>query len=223
MTKEYTAALRKHLKQGPRASLQPARVLGREAVSLGFETLDVARIHQGALAALEASSHDGIVRRAELFFKETITPIEKTHRAAIETNAHLDQVHKKLDRRTTDLAASNRSLKESIVRRRNAEEALKTSLRNAENLLDESHRLQEHLQHLTHQIMSANEDKRRKISCDLQNEIGQTLVGINVRLLTLKKEAAVEALHKEVASTRRLVDRSVKRIKRFARQFGKLS
>jgi hypothetical protein len=48
-------------------------------------------------------------------------------------------------------------------------------------------------------------------------------VGINVRLLTLKKEAAAEALQKEVVSTRRLVDKSMKRIKRFARQFGKLS
>jgi signal transduction histidine kinase len=221
--RQYAAALRKHLKEGPQASFQPARALGREAVGLGLETLDVARIHQGVLADLEASSRDGIVKRAELFFIETITPIEKTHRAAVETNVHLDRVHRKLDRRTTDLAVSNQCLKQSIVRRRNAQQALKTSLRNAEKLLNQSYSLQKHLRHLTHQIISADEDKRRKVSCDLQNEIGQTLVGINVRLLTLKKEAAAEALQKEVVSTRRLVDKSMKRIKRFARQFGKLS
>jgi signal transduction histidine kinase len=86
--------------------------------------------------------------------------------------------------------------------------------------LEESRRLQAHLQHLTHQILSAQEDKRKKISHDLQDEIAQTLLGINVRLLTLKKEAALntEGFKKEIASTQRLVDKSVRSIKRFARE-----
>jgi len=76
---------------------------------------------------------------------------------------------------------------------------------------------------LTHQILTAQEDKRKKISRDLQDEIAQTLLGINVRLLTLKKEAALnaEGFKKDIASTQRLVDKSVKTIKRFAREFGK--
>ena len=55
--------------------------------------------------------------------------------------------------------------------------------------MKESWRLQKHLRHLTHQILSAQEEKRKKISRELQDEIAQTLLGINVRLLTLKKEA----------------------------------
>ncbi len=51
----YLAALRKHLKQGPRASLQPALGLGRRAVVLGLETLELARMHEQALGALELS------------------------------------------------------------------------------------------------------------------------------------------------------------------------
>jgi signal transduction histidine kinase len=88
--------------------------------------------------------------------------------------------------------------------------------------LEESRRLQKHLKQLTHQILSAQEEKRKKISRDLQDEIAQTLLGINVRLLTLKKEAAVntEGLKKEIAGTQRLVDMSMKSIKRFAREFG---
>ena len=88
--------------------------------------------------------------------------------------------------------------------------------------MKESRRLQKHLQRLTHQILSAQEDKRKKISRELQDEIAQTLLGINVRLLTLKKAAAAnaEGLKKEIASTQRLVDKSVKTIKRFAREFG---
>lgn len=223
LTARYVTALRKHLKQGPRASLQPARELGRQAVSLGLETLDVARIHQEALATLEASSsRDGVIERAETFFTETITPIEKTHEAALKTNLRLNQLNKKLGRRTVDLAVSKRSLKQRIVRRKTAEKALKKSEERSKKLLEESHRLQKRLQHLTHQFMAAQEDKRKQMSRDLQDEIAQTLLGINVRLLTLKYEAAVntEGFEKEIASTQRLVDKSVKQIKQVAREFG---
>jgi signal transduction histidine kinase len=224
LSRQYASALRKHLRQGPQASLQPARGLGRQAVASGLETLDVAIIHNKALAALEASaSRNGIIGRAETFFTEAITPIEKTHRAALKTNAHLNQLNKTLGRRTLDLAASNQSLKQGIVRRKTAQQALKKSEKRSKKLLSESRRLQRHLQHLTHQILSAHEDKRKTISKDLQDEIAQTLLGINVRLLTLKKEAAVdtESLQKEIASTQRMVDMSVKNIKRFAREIGK--
>jgi signal transduction histidine kinase len=224
LSQRYRASLQKHLKQGLRASLQPARRLGRQAVALGLETLDVARIHEGALATLESSSsRDGIIKRAEIFFSETITPIEKTHRAALKANVRLSQLQRRLGRRTVDLVASNRSLKQRIAQRKTVEQALKKRGEHFKKLLKESLALQKYLQHLTHQILSAQEDKRKEISRDLQDEIAQTLLGINVRLLTLKKEAAVNAkgLQKEIASTQRLVDMSVKSLDRFAREFGK--
>src|SRR2546430_2017728 len=224
LSRRYQAALQKHLTQGPQASLQPARQLGRQAVRLGLETLDVARIHEGALAALEASSsRDGIIKRAEIFFAEAVTPIEKTHHAALNAATRLNQVNKTLDRRTVDLAASNRSLKQSIVHRKTVEKALKKSEGHSKKLLEESRRLQKHLRHLTHRILTAQEDKRKKISRDLQDEIGQTLLGINVRLLTLKKEATVnaEGFKKDIASTQRLADKAKRSITRFAREIGK--
>jgi signal transduction histidine kinase len=224
LSQQYVTALKKHLKQGSRASLESARGLGRQAVASGLETLDVARMHAGALAALEASSsRDGVIKRAEIFFAETIIPIEKTHQAAVKASLHLSQLHKTLGRRAVDLATSNQSLKQGIARRKTAEQALKKSGKRSKKLLEESRRLQKHLQHLTHRILSAQENRRKKISHDLQDEIAQTLLGINVRLLTLKKEAGLNAagLQKEIASTRRLVDKSVAGIKRFAREYRK--
>jgi signal transduction histidine kinase len=224
LTRRYASELRKHLKQGPQASLRPARELGRQAVANGLETLDVARIHEGALADLEAaSSHDGIIKRAETFFAEAITPIESTHQVAVKAKARLSRLHKTLGQRTVDLAASNLSLKQGIARRKNVEKSLKKSGEHSRKLLEESRRLQKHLQSLTHQILSAQEDERKVISHDLQDEIAQTLLGINVRLLTLKKEAAVSTtgFKKEIASTQRLVDNSLKTIKRFVREAGK--
>jgi signal transduction histidine kinase len=224
LPQRYVTALRQHLKQGPQASLRSARGLGKQAIALGLETLDLARIHEEALASLEASSSkDGLIERAGLFFKEALTLIERSHRPAVKAGIRLDQLNKALGRRTEDLAASNKSLKQSIVRRKSAEAALKKSGGHSQKLLEESRRLQKDLRRLTHQILTAQEDKRKKISRDLQDEIAQTLLGINVRLLTLKKEAGdnAQGFQKEIASTQRLVDKSVKSIQRFAREFGK--
>jgi signal transduction histidine kinase len=224
LSRRYEWALRKYLTQGPRASLQPARGLGHQAVKLRLETLDVAKIHETTLAALEGSSSgDGVIGRAEIFFAEAVIPIEKTHHAAIETSARLNEVNKTLDQRTKDLVAANQSLKRGIARRKTVESALKASSGHSKKLLKESRRLQKHLQQLTHQILAAQENKRTQISHELQDEIAQTLLGINARLLTLKREAAVstESFKKDVASTQRLVDKSVRSIKRFAREFGK--
>lgn len=221
MSQQYVAALKKHLQQGPRAGVLSARRLGRQAVAIGLETLDVARIHERAMATLEASSSgDGIIRRAEIFLAETVTPIEQTHRAARKTNILLSQLNKTLDLRAVDLAAANRSLKQGIGRRKTAERALRKSGGQSKKLLEESRRLQKHLQHLTHQIISAQEDKRKETSHELQNEIAQTLLGINVRLLTLKKDASVNAkgFKKEIAGTKRLVEESIRSINRFARE-----
>lgn len=224
LSEGYLRELKKYLRQGPRAGFGSAYGLGRQAVAMGLETLDVAKIHDRALTALEASSSsDGLIKRAELFFRETITPIEQIHRTALRAAIRLAQLDKKLLRRTVDLAASNRSLKQSIVRRKKVEEALEKSGGHSRKLLEESRCLQKHLRTLARQILTAQEDKRKKISRDLQDKIAQTLLGINVRLLSLRKEAALnaEGFKKDIASTQRLVDQSVNSIKRFACEFAK--
>ena len=225
LSQRYAAALKKHLTQRSPTGLEAARALGSRAVATGLETLDVARIHERALARLEAaSSKDGFLKKADLFFTETIAPIEETHRAALKASARLNQLNKRLGRRKADLAASNRSLKQGTAQRKAVEMALKKSGQHYQTLLKESLALQKHLQRLTHRILLAHEDKRKKISHDLRDEIAQTLLGINVRLLTVRKSAGQHAngLQKELASTQRLVDRSKKTIERFARGYGKV-
>jgi len=85
-----------------------------------------------------------------------------------------------------------------------------------------AHIVKHNLIRLSQQILPAQEDKQEKISRDLQDETAQTSLGINVRLVSLKKVNVVntEGLKKEIASTQRVVDMSVKTIKRFAREFG---
>ena len=120
------------------------------------------------------------------------------------------------------LAASERSLKQGIAQRKTAEEALKKSGEHYSTLLEESLALQEHLRHLTHQILLAQEAERRKLSRDLRDQIAQTLLGINVRLLALRRAAKGNraTLKKEIANTQRLVQESVQSINQFASELG---
>jgi signal transduction histidine kinase len=225
LERQYVMALRRHLKREVARAMPPcgaALKLGRQAVALGLETLDLARIHAVALTTLKIPSHrNGLAKRAEAFFAEAITPIERTHRAALEAGVRLGRLNRELGRRTAALTNSNQSLQQGIVQRKTAQQAFKKSGDHSRTLLKESRRLQQHLQRLTRQILSAHEDKRKQVSRDLRDEIAQTLLGIHVRLLTLKKGAEVNAgsLKKEIASTQRLVDNSVRSIKRFACEF----
>ena len=98
------------------------------------------------------------------------------------------------------------------------EAALKQSRANYKSLLDESLALQNHLRRLTHRLLLVQEAERKKLSRDLRDEIAQTLLGINVRLLSLKRAATGNraTLKKEIASTQRLVQQSVRSINQFA-------
>jgi signal transduction histidine kinase len=222
-SKLYVTALRKHLKQGRRASFQPALRLGRQAVALGLQTLDLARVHEQALSALELpGGKNGMIKRAEIFFAEATTPIVETHRAARQSKIRMNQLNEKLSRRTEELASTNRQVKRGIVQRKSAEAALKKSGEDYSTLLKESLQLQEGLRQLTHRALVAQENERKNISRELQNEIAQTLLGINVRLLSVQEEAQTntKGLKNEIASTQRMVVKSAKSVRRVARDLG---
>jgi len=225
LSRQYQAALRKHLKQGPQASAEPAQGLGRKALTLGVDTLDLLRIHEQALITLvlptySPSTRDGMVRRAGNFFAEALTPIEKTHRTARETNIRLDRLNRTMRQRSADLAASNQQLKQEIAQRKVAEESLRKSEQHYALLLEQSRQMQEQLRLLSRQLLSAQEEERKKISRELHDVIAQTLTTINLRLTALKKEAALntEGLERSISRTQQLVEESVKIVHRFARE-----
>jgi len=164
------------------------------------------------------------VKRAEVFFTEAIIPIVETHRAARQSKIDLNRLNLTLNQRTVELAATNRQLQRGIVRRKVRGSRPQEKRQHYAKLLKDSLQLQEGLRQLTHQVLAAQEDERKKISLELQDEIAQTLLGINVRLLTLKQEARsnTQGLKHEIAGTQQLVAKSAKSMRQVARGFGNL-
>lgn len=227
LSDRYLAALRIHLERGPQPSMRSAHELGSQALALGLETLDLAKMHDLAVAALSASDHAAFARgnanaQAVSFFTEANTPIERTHRMALDAAADLKRLNATLARHALHLADSHRDLKIHTEKRRSTEAALRTSRRASTQLLKESRLLEKHLSDMTRGIFAANEEERRKMSVQLQDEIAQTLLGIHVRLLALKTEAAANhaGLTSEIATTQQLVESSVETINRFIGEFG---
>ncbi len=225
LSRKYRAALGTHLRRNHRASLPTAQGLGRQALAVGMETLDLARIHEQALIALvlpgsSARNRGAMIRRAGSFFAEVIAPIETTHRSAQEISGQIDRLNHALNQRSEELLSSNHRLRREIAQRKSVEEALRKSEQHYGQLLDQSRNMQEQLRLLSRQLLSAQEEERKKISRELHDVIAQTLTGINIQLATLKDKASLntKGLERSIARTQRLVVHSVNIVHQFARE-----
>lgn len=225
LSARYLVSLRSYL--DPRAPVHSAAALklGRATLACGLATLDLAAIHEQAVIAL-AAAHDfddprnGAIKRAGAFFTQALIPLEADRRAIRGTNRDLLQRNETLRRHTAALARGNRRLEREIIRRKGGEVKIEQAKERYRRLFLESQVLQTKLQQLTRQIISAQEEERKRISRELHDHVVQTLVGINVELSALGKgaTAGTQAWQRKVAHTQRLVEHSVHAVHRFARE-----
>jgi len=117
-------------------------------------------------------------------------------------------------------AATARQLQREVKRREALEEALELSRQHYEQLLERSSEMHKQLRRLSHDLLSAQEDERKRISRDLHDQVAQTLIAVNVKLAVLRKDATVNiaGLKKTLAGTQLLLDQSLSAVHRFARE-----
>lgn len=118
------------------------------------------------------------------------------------------------------MSLRNVKLNQEIVRRQKVEEDLRTNRKEQSRLLKQSRLQQARLRDLSHRILHAQEEERKRISRELHDVIAQSLVGINVHLAVLAQENAVApaTLRRNVSYTQQLVGKAVEIVHDFARE-----
>lgn len=221
----YRSSLCNYLENGVAADLKKVRLLGAQGFAAGLQTLDIAKLHEetllrDTLPGLSPLERRQVIAKAGRFFSESIVlaNLEGSHPELAP--GHRNRIVEMLSQRTIALAASNLELEREVTQRKSAEKALKKNEQHYSHLLKQSERLQDQLRRLSREILSAQEDERKRISRELHDVIAQTLTGINVRLASLKKDAATntKGLDRNIARTQRLVEKSVNIVHRFARE-----
>jgi len=190
LSRQYAATLRRYLVRQEEAFLQQAYELGRKAIASGLGVLDMARIHQQALAsclsgARSAEKVTGALKAVETFFMETLSPFEATHRGFRGADLELRQVNDALQRRNAQLAALSRDLR-----------------------------------NLSSQVLHLQEEERKRISRELHDEVGQALTVLNTSLGMVQHNGTVDSgmLKKKIADTQKVLAQTMETVHRFARE-----
>lgn len=190
MSRYYAVTLCRYVARQQEGCLQEAYELGRKASASGLGVLDMARIHQQAMASClsRARSTEGkehTLKAAETFFMEMLSPFEATHRGFREANLELHQVNTELEHRNLELARLNRDLR-----------------------------------NLSNQILHVQEEERRRISRELHDEVGQALTAVNTNLTMLQRNGTVETqrLRSKIADTQNLLGQTMDTVHSFARE-----
>ena len=223
LAEDYSGSLREYSLMEQEAYLEQAYALGREAMASGLGVLDMARVHQQAmgwlLPSLAPVRQKKVLRAAEIFLLEALSPFEATHRGFRETNSRLHELILALEKRNDDLADMNRQLTEEIRSRKESEKALRRSERHFRALFNEARLMQENLRNLSKQILTVQEEERRRISRELHDETGQALTAISVTLAGLRREGlSVTRQRRMLRSAQHLLETTMETLHDFARE-----
>lgn len=219
----YKTALRSHLsKQRPAKGFsRDALRIGQNALALGVDTLELARIHDMTLVTMNiGSGNKRQLIRAARFFSTAIIPLEKAHQAAQQSDVISNRLDNPLALRAQELSNANRFLKLRTSHQKCVADNLRKGLMEHATLLKESLKVQDGLRQSMRKVMEKQEKGRHRISLTLQDDIVQTLLGIELRLESVERDARenLKELKSKLANSQRLVEEAVLSIRAIARE-----
>jgi signal transduction histidine kinase len=102
----------------------------------------------------------------------------------------------------------------------NRARAPQPGVRDYQRLQRECRQWKEKFRAASHQLLSARDEERKRISRELHDVVAQALAGISSRLAALQADAAGHGgnLAEDIAGAQRLVEKSIELIHRFARE-----
>ena len=210
LVRRYGAILRQYLKDQQEAVLEQAYELGRTAIATELGILDMARVHHDVLrellrSAAGAERNGSVMKTAEAFLLESLSPFEALHRGFRQMN--------------NELRERNGELEAEIRERKRAEDALRQSEKHFERLFNEAQAMQDNLRDLSNKVLRTQEEERQRISRELHDEVGQSLTAISVTLATLNHPGAGQAgvSSQNLAQTQRLLQETMETVHGFAR------
>ncbi len=222
MIRRYRAALRAHLASGRAVVTDgsgdpPAATAKRVGLPKDLVEVHERMLLQEFLPKVDPGMRDVLVRRAAEFLAAAEGPSGYERAAKADFRRALMVA---MSRHAVELASANQGLVEAAHRHQATEANMRNREKQHAGMLEASKRLQNQLRNLSRQILSAQEDERRRISRELHDVIAQTLSGINMQLANLKLEASrnSRSLDRNIARTQRLVERSVDTVHQFARE-----
>ena len=205
----YATALRAYLAKGDEGGLQDAYEIGRKTIAEGLGVMELAKAHEEAVVALftagsNPADNARLCRLTAAFFSESLWPFEMMQRGFCESNLKLRDLNAVLQNRAVELALTNDALNQEIAERKRVEQALRRS--------------EENLQALSKQILTAQEEERKRISRELHDEVGQALTAINMNLTMLKKQAPTPSLASSFADLQNVLQQTMETVHNFTRE-----
>lgn len=217
----YRGALRAHLAKPCKASLRKGFALGQAALDGGLEIFDLISLHHRALAegvmpegASEVQSRSALA--LEDFLLEALAPF----RIASDGSASTREGRRRMrSEHMTALARRNARLEEEIAELQKAEAAMREGKDRYFQLYQNARTMEANLRELSAQVLSAQEDERKRVSRELYDEIGQALVAVKVTIAMLKIRAGSDPdFQRNVADAERLLAHAMDTVHSFARE-----
>jgi len=151
-----------------------------------------------------ALMHEGLLGQINPMQESGLEAIMRSSRDLLtKVKVGLEQ---RIVERTAELSKNLRVLKKENIQRRRMERELRRS--------------REQLRELSRRVLSAQEDERRRIAREVHDELGQALTALKIDLtwINQRQQEDVAAIRARTASMIDLVDRTIREVRRIARE-----